>query len=264
MKISFIGGGNAASAIINGITGGKILPTENICVSDLDGKQLETFKKRGIVTTSNNQHAVDFGDYIFLTIKPQQHDEVLANLKNTANKVFITVAPGVTTEYISKKLNNARVIRTMPNTPAMIGEGVTAVARGKGVTQQQFDAVQRLLFSFSTVYEFNEDQMNGIVALSGSSPAYVYMLIEAMTNYSAKNGIDYATAVKIAAQSVLGAAQMVLVGNETPSRLRQQVCTEGGTTIKAVEKMEHAGFLNIINDAMDACTKRAKQLENNV
>jgi len=246
MKIAFIGGGNMAKAMITGIISSGLLPGENIIVSDCDASKADT---------TDNQTAVDFADYIFLTVKPQHYDSVIAELVRTENKVFITVAPGIKSTCMSGK-----VIRTMPNTPALVGEGVTAVCRGKGVTDDEFEFVKKLLSSFSAVHEFSEPQMDDVVALSGSSPAYVYMFIEAMANYSAKCGIDFDVALKMAAQTLRGAAKMVLESDESPSVLCDRVCSKGGTTIKAVEKLQELDFSDVIEQAMDACTKRVKEL----
>lgn len=235
-----------AQAMITGILNSDLLPRENIIISDCDTSKADT---------TDNQAAIDFADYVFLTIKPQHYDSVIAELVRTESKVFITVAPGVKTTFI-----NGKVIRTMPNTPALVGEGVTAVCRGKGVTDDEFEFVKKLLSSFSAVHEFEESEMDYVVALSGSSPAYVYIFIEAMANYGAKCGLDYNTALKMAAQTLRGAAKMVLESDESPAVLCDRVCSKGGTTIKAVEKLNELDFSETIEQAMEACTKRVKEL----
>ena len=240
MKISFIGHGNMAKAMIKGIVKSGIVAEEDIKASDSD---------------SENQSAADFADFIFLTIKPQMYSHVISNLTNIADKVFITVAPGIKTDF----LPNAKIIRTMPNTPALVGEGVTAICRNNRVTDEEFAFVKKLLASFSAVYEFEESQMNHVVALSGSSPAYAYMFIEAIADYSAQNGIPHDIAIKMAAQTLLGSAKMVLESTESPATLRERVCSKGGTTIEAVQKLQEKNFAEIIAEAMAACTKRAME-----
>jgi len=240
MKISFIGHGNMAQAMIKGILKSDIMTEEDILTTDLG---------------DDNQTAVDFADYIFLTIKPQVYQEVLSTLNFSPNKLFITVAPGIKTSSI-----NAKVILTMPNTPALLGCGVTAVCRNDRVTDEEYAFIKSLLATFSTVYEFEESQMDDIVALSGSSPAYTYMFIDAIASYSASRGINYDTALTMAAQTVIGAAQMILKTGDSPLVLRDKVCSKGGTTIKAVEVLETKDFYAIISQAMAACEKRAKEL----
>lgn len=263
MKIGFIGGGNMATAMVTGILKDGVVAAKNICMSDCDVMKLEDFRKKGVAITSNNQLAVDFANYIFLAVKPQQYEAVIKALNKTDGKIFITMAPGISIDYVSKSLNGAKVIRTMPNTPALVGEGATAMCCGKNVSDDEQSFVIKLLSSFSKVYKFEESQMDDVVALSGSSPAYAYMFIEAIAMHSAMCGIDYETAVEIAAQTLLGSAKMVLETKKSPQVLRGNVCSKGGTTIKAVEKLEALQFADIIAQAMDACTKRAKELAGN-
>lgn len=244
MKISFIGHGTMAKAMITGILKSGLISKNDVFASDSD---------------EENQKAVDFGDYIFLTIKPNLFSHVIPKLIRTEKKVFITVSPGIKTTFM-----DAKVVRTMPNTPALVGAGVTAVCRGKGVTDSEFDNVKKILSTFSDVYEFDESQMEFIIALSGSSPAYAYMFIEAMVDYSVKCGIDYTTAKEMAAKTLLGAAKMVLASEESPAELRDKVCTKGGTTIRAVEKLRELGFVTAITQAMGACTARAVEMSRKI
>ena len=260
MKIGFIGAGVVANAMITGILKGGIIRPNDIIVTDYDSDKLTLLKAQGIHISIENQEAVDFAEIVFLTIKPQQYTDVMTALKNTRNKVFITVAPGITTSFASSQLNDAKVVRTMPNTPAQIGEGVTAVCRGKNVTELEFVFIKYLLSSFSTVFELDEWQMNDVVSLSGSSPAYTYMFAEAIANHSAANGFDFDTALKMAALTIIGSAKMILQSGEQPSTLRDRVCSKGGTTEKAVEQLNESGFAEIISKAMEACNKRAKEL----
>ena len=237
MKVAFIGHGNMAKAMIKGMLDSGIISEPDIFTSDSD---------------DDNQKAVDFADYVFLTIKPNMFGHVIPKLERTEGKVFITVSPGIKTTFM-----DAKVIRTMPNTPALVGEGVTAICRGKTVTEGEFEHVKKLLSTFSDVYEFDEAMMDYTIAISGSSPAYAYMFIDAMAGYGEKCGIDYETSKKMAAKTLLGAAKMVLESDESPAELCDKVCTKGGTTIEAVSTLEEMNFMQIIMQAMEACTKRA-------
>ena len=240
MKIAFIGHGNMAKAMIKGILDSGIICEKDIFASDTDDE---------------NQQAVDFADYIFLTIKPDMFEHIIPQLERKSGKVFITVSPGIKTTFM-----DAKVIRTMPNTPALVGEGVTAICRGKGVTDAEFEDVKKLLSTFSDVYEFDETMMDYTIAISGSSPAYAYIFIEAMAEYGAKYGIGYETAKKMAAKTLLGAAKMVLESDESPGELCAKVCTKGGTTVEAVAKLAELDFAGTVMEAMEACTKRAVEM----
>ena len=242
MKISFIGHGNMAKAIITGILKSKLISENDIYISNSD---------------IENQSAVDFANYVFLTVKPNIYKHVTTKLVRTENKVFITVAPGIKTTFM-----DAKVVRTMPNTPALVGEGVTSVCKGKDVTDAEFAFVKKLLETFSTVYEVEESLMDYTIALSGSSPAYLYLFVEAIAKHGAKTGINYEIAKKMAAQTLLGSAKMLLESEESPEKLCADVCTKGGTTIKAVEKFRNLNFENIISQAMEACTTRALEMAN--
>lgn len=260
MKITFIGGGNMATAMVTGILKNGVVDAKDICISDSNVTKLEDFRCKGVMVTDDNKVAADFGNYIFLTVKPQQYDEVIDALGKVKGKIFITVAPGISIGYVQRKLKGAKVIRTMPNTPALIGEGATAMCCGNDVSKDEFEFVEKLFLSFSKVYQFDESHMNDVVALSGSSPAYAYMFIDAIAQHSAKCGIKYETAVKMAAQTILGSAKMILETGKNPVELRENVCSKGGTTIKAVEKLEESRFAEVISHAMDACSARAKEL----
>ena len=260
MKIAFIGGGNMGAAMVTGILDNGVMPARNICMSDIDVAKLEEFGKRGVVITNDNQEAADFADYIFLAVKPQQYEEAFLAFDKTEGKVVITMAPGVSIDDISKRLGGVKVIRIMPNTPAKVREGATAMCCGEGISEYECKFVKELLASFGEVYCIEESKMDDIVALLGSSPAYAYMLVEAMAEHAAKCGIDYDLAVEIAAQVMKGSSKMILETKKSPQALREEVCSQGGTTIKAVEALQKAKFAETIGKAMDACTARAKEL----
>ena len=240
MKISFIGHGNMAKAMINGILKAGLLTKHSIYCSNSD---------------DTNQQAIDFSDYIFLTIKPQIYRQTLKKLNIPANKVLISVAPGIRLSSLPGK-----AIRSMPNTPALIGKGVSAICRNELVSDREYETVKQLFSAFSVVYEFPEDQMDDITALSGSCPAYFYLFIEAIADYSAKIGIDYNTALRIASQTAIGAAAMIMETGLDPQTLTQKVCSPRGTTIEAVEVFKSAGLKEIVARAMAACRKRSEEL----
>lgn len=209
----------------------------------------------------NNQGVIDTCDIIFLTIKPQQYSEVLDELKNTKGKIFVTVAPAITIDFVASKVGYNKIVRTMPNTPALIGQGVTAVCYGKDITESEKSFIGKLLGSFGSSYEIKENQMDGIIALSGSSPALVYSLIDTMAKYGEQIGLDYQTAKEIVAKTFVGSANMILQSDESPQVLIDRVCSKGGTTEKMIESLQKDNFKETIKNSMTACVKRANEMK---
>ena len=262
-KIGFIGGGNICDAIINGILKSSLLTPENIVLYDISEEQCEKFRKRNITVKSSEKEVSKACDYLFLTVKPQNYEEVLNAVKEDINEatVIVTVAPGITTDYIRKMLGeNFRVLRTMPNTPALVGEGVTAYSFSDNYFEERKVFSRELLNSFSSAYEMKECHLDAIISVSGSSPAYVYMFINAIAKSAKEQGIDYDTAILMAAKTVIGSAKLLLAASDTPEMLIEKVCSKGGTTIKAVESLKNDNFDEIINKAMKECTKRAIEM----
>jgi len=259
-KIAFIGCGNMATAMISGILKKRVITPSNIFVSDNDKSKLTTFSKLGVHTSTNNQEGVDFANYVFLTIKPQQYSQALQALDNTKDKVFVTVAPGISIDCIVKHVGHGKVVRTMPNTPALIGKGVTAICYSNKITDQEKTVMTKLLNSFGTSYEIKESQMDGIIPLTGSSPALVYSLIDTMAEFGKQLGIDKALAIKMVSETFAGATLMVLQSDESPQTLCDRVCSKGGTTQEMLSSLDAGNFKEIIVKSMTACINRAKEL----
>ena len=260
MKIGFVGSGNMAAAMINGIISSKLVEKKDVYISDINENQLKCFSEMN--TCTDNGFVVENSDYVFLTVKPQFYDAVLKNITDSKNKIFITVAPGITTEYIKKALgSDTKVIRTMPNTPALIGEGVTAVYYPENLTKQERDFAEKIISAFSEPFEMPEELLDPVISVSGSSPAYSYMFINAIAKSGERQGLDYNTALKMAAKTVLGAAKMLLASEDSPEILIEKVCSKGGTTIEAVNYLNENNFEKTIDNAMQKCTNRAKELK---
>ena len=260
MKIGFIGSGNMATAMIKGILSSKLVEKSDLYISDINNEQLSCFAD--LNTTTDNSFVVENSDYIFLTVKPQFYDDVLSNITNAAGKIFITVAPGITTSYVRGKLGEeVKVIRTMPNTPALIGEGITAVFYPESLSSSEREFSGRILSSFSTPFEMDEALLDPAVSVMGSSPAYAYMFINAIAKSGKRQGMDYETALKMAAGTVIGAAKMLLSSADSPEILIEKVCSKGGTTIEAVNFLNERDFDIIIDTAMQKCTNRALELK---
>ena len=262
MKIGFIGTGNMGGAMIDGILASGIVTASDMYVSDISETQLQKYQEKGINTSADNKVTAKNSDYIFLTVKPQFYEEVLLGLKDFSDKIYITVAPGITTQFLRNMLSeNTKVVRTMPNTPALVGEGVTAVCRDNNITDDEYETVKKLLSAFSEIHELPEDNMDAIISVSGSSPAYVYMMIDAMAKSGERQGIPYETALRMAGKTVLGAAKLLLSSEDTADVLVDKVCSKGGTTIEAVNHLKNHNFYKLIDDAMAECTRRASELK---
>ncbi|MDR0914566.1 MAG: pyrroline-5-carboxylate reductase [Oscillospiraceae bacterium] len=263
MTISFIGAGNMATAIINGILKAKAYSPQELLVFDIDQNKLQTFKSQGLQTANSAEQAAKMADILVLAIKPQTYPDVLAEIKNSVapTTVIVTIAAGISSDYIRQALGqNAPVVRVMPNTPLLLGCGASALCKTQNVTQQQFE-VARNLFACSGITEvLDEAQMNAVIAVNGSSPAYVYLFAKAASDYAADVGIDQTTALRLFCQTLIGSAKMLINSGDTPDELIKKVCSPGGTTIAAMNKLDERGFYNSVKDAMAACTARAEEL----
>ena len=260
-NFGFIGVGNMGSAMINAIAR-KF--EETIQVYDIDAGQYEKLTEKNINKCDSIESLVMQSTYIVLTIKPQYYSGVCEQIKGllTPDHVVITVAPGFSIEEMKGLLNgHIKVVRTMPNTPALVGEGVTALCYDQQLIKNDEAAViQECFGAFGKSFKVEEYQMNAIVALSGSSPAYGYLFIEAMADAAVKFGIPRSMAYEMAARSIKGACEMVIETKEHPGVLKDAVTSPGGTTIEAVVKLEETGFRHSIISGMTACYEKAEKM----
>lgn len=264
MKIGIIGAGNMASAIINGIIASNVVMPKDLYVSDLDNNKLKVLCEKGINVYTDNTQIIKKADIVIIAVKPDIYPIVLPEIKgieNSQKKLYISIAPGITINNIKTMLGfEGRVIRTMPNTPAQVGEGMTIICSEPPATKEDIKTACTTFKAIGKTAILPEKMMDAVVAVNGSSPAYVFMFIEAMADGAVKNGIPRMDAYKIAAQSVLGAAKMVLESGAHPAELKDMVCSPGGTTIEAVKVLEQNKFRAAIIEAMDACTEKTKKL----
>lgn len=264
MKLGVIGLGNMASAMIGGIIKAGLFAPSDISGSDASASQREKAENSlGITTCDSNGAAVDKCDYVILAVKPQVYENVLPEIRSAMKKdqVIISIAPGKTIAYLEERLiKGAKIVRIMPNTPALVGEGCTGVCRNDNVTDEEFAFVMKLLGGFGKAFEVKENQMDAVVAVSGSSPAYVFMLIDAMADGAVAEGLDRATAISMASQAVMGSAKMVLETGMHPGQLKDMVCSPAGTTIDAVAVLEDGGFRASVIDAMSACAEKSRKI----
>ena len=262
MKIGFIGCGNMATSIIKGIIRKQIIDAENIIASAKTKATLDRVQKELVVKVStDNLEVTENSDILVLAVKPQYYPEVIAQIKDVVRKeqIVISIAPGKTLDWLQEQFGGSvRLGRTMPNTPALVGEGMTGACRNEYVTDEDYATVLQILGSFGEVETIPENLMDVCVSVSGSSPAYIYILIDAMADGAVADGLPRAQAYKFAAQSVLGSAKMVLETGKHPGELKDQVCSPGGTTIEAVRVLEEKGFRSSVIEAMKACVRKAR------
>ncbi len=265
MKLAFLGGGNMATAIIDGILGAGLAKAEEICVSDKDTAKLAIFEKRGIKTAQDNDCAANFGDIIFIAVKPSIVETVAAELiscGDISEKLIISIAAGVELFKLEKFFDNKemRIIRVMPNMPAMVGCGMSALCKNSYVTDEDMKTALGIFSTFGKALEVAENQMDAVTAVSGSGPAYVYMFIEALADGGVLNGLPRDSAYLLAAQTVLGAAKTVLETGKHPAELKDMVCSPAGTTIEAVASLESDGLRGSIIKAVNACAEKSSKL----
>lgn len=261
-KVGFIGCGNMASAIIGGlIEKGGIAPSDIVAADAFASALTKAQGNLSINVTSDNKEVASNSDVLFLSVKPQFYETVIAEIKDSLPKeqIIVTIAPGKTLAWLAERLGeDKKIVRTMPNTPALVGEGITGVCRNNHVSDAEFDKVMGLLSSFGIAEAVPEHLMDAVVSVSGSSPAYVFMFIEAMADAAVADGMPRAQAYRFAAQAVLGSAKMVLETGKHPGELKDMVCSPAGTTIEAVRVLEEKGFRSSVMEAMKACTNKAK------
>lgn len=264
MKLGFIGTGNMASAIMGGIIGKKMISAEEIIGADLFAPGRERVKEQfGIQVTEKNQEVVEKAEVIILSVKPQFYEEVINQIKDCVKKeqIIITIAPGKTLAWLAEKFGKeVKIVRTMPNTPALVGAGMTAMCPNEHMEKEETEYVKQLLESFGRVEVVPERLMDVVVSVSGSSPAYVFMMIEAMADAAVSGGMPRAQAYQFAAQAVLGSAKMVLETGKHPGELKDMVCSPAGTTIEAVRTLEEMGFRSSIIEAMKVCEDVSRNL----
>ena len=262
MKLGFIGTGNMASAIMGGIIKNQLISADEIIGADVYASSREKAKEQfGIHVTADNHEVVENADVVVLSVKPQFYEEVICEIRDfvRADQIVITIAPGKTLAWLAEKFDKGvKLVRTMPNTPALVGAGMTAMCPNEHMTEEEINYVRMLLGSFGRVEIVTERLMDTVVSVSGSSPAYVFMMIEAMADAAVSGGMPRTQAYQFAAQAVMGSAKMVLETGKHPGELKDMVCSPGGTTIEAVRTLEECGFRSAVIEAMKVCEEKSK------
>jgi pyrroline-5-carboxylate reductase len=259
----FIGAGNMGYPLIKAAI--KSFGREEVLYTDASVQRCQfVMEDTQVPFSEDNVSVVKQCRFIILAVKPQFFPQVLSEIKNmiTTNQVVISIAAGITIDTIKEAFSeNTRIVRAMPNTPAMVNKGMTGISFSKDTfSDEEKEIIDRFFQSFGKYEVFDESLMNALVCANGSSPAYVYMFIEALADSVVSYGIPRDKAYILAAQTVLGAATMVLETGDHPGKLKDNVCSPGGTTIAAVKALEESGFRNAVMKASDACYEKAVSL----
>ena len=264
MRIGVIGGGKMGGALIGGMIAGGLFSADALTVADTDeGRLAELAKTYGVRVTVDNPQAVRGADLVILSVKPQNMAEVLAGLGDSLapTALVVSIAAGIATAFIEERLGKGvRVIRVMPNMPALIGEGAAALTRGAFATAEDLKLAQRIFDAVGITVEVKETLMDAVTGLSGSGPGYAFLIVEALTDAGVRMGLARDVALKLAAQSLLGAAKLCLKGEKHPAELRDMVSSPGGTTLAGLKVLEDGKLRSVLMSAVEAATRRSAEL----
>jgi pyrroline-5-carboxylate reductase len=263
-KIGFLGAGNMGEAMIKGLLQAGLVPAETICATDVRAERLDQIVRQyGVRAVAGNSALVSESDVVILAVKPQIMGAVLKEVAPSVDgrKLFISIAAGVATrtlrEYLGKPV---RLIRVMPNTPALVLEGVTAIARSDGLEPGDLETAQELFGAVGRVVVLDENALDAVTGLSGSGPGYVAIVIESLADGGVKMGLDRTTALTLAAQTVLGSAKLILETGAHPGQLKDMVASPGGTTIAGIAALEEGGVRHTFISAVERATLRSREL----
>lgn len=261
LTLGLIGAGNMASAILNGVLDKGLFPPERVWLSNRHAEKMEGFRARGVHTTTDNSVVAQNADLVILAVKPQMFGEVLPGLSTLMmGKCAVSIAAGISAAYIRESLPGAYIVRAMPNTPLMVGVGATAVARAPEVPEALFQAVLDLFAAAGEVAVIDECQMDDIINVNGSSPAWFFRMAEIMVRRATAAGIEESTALRLTAKTMEGSARLLLETGKSPEELRKQVCSPGGTTLASLSAFDDLDFDGLMTEAMRRCTVRSKEL----
>lgn len=261
-KLGFIGAGAMAEAIINGVLQNGLYSAEEIIASDVNEERLAQIKnKLKINITSANEQVITNCNILILAVKPHQIKGVLESFTRSNNdQIVISIAAGISTQFIENILGQQAVIRVMPNTPALVGAGMSALCKGNYAGVDDLQKAEAIFKAIGETVVIEENLIDGVTGVSGSGPAYVYQFIEALADGGVQVGLPRKTAYALAAQTVIGAGLMVLNTGLHPGELKDMVTSPGGTTIRAINVLEKAGFRAAVMDAVEAAYLTAKKL----
>lgn len=262
--IAFLGSGNMAEALVKGLLRAAVAAPQEILCTDRRRDRLEELARLYRVrTTPDNRAAAAEAAIVLLSVKPQAMNKLLDEVAPAIDegKLVISIAAGVPLAAIERKVGHGiRIVRTMPNTPALVGAGATAIAAGEHATEADLAQAKALFDAVGKTVVVDEPLLDAVTGLSGSGPAYVFLVIEALADAGVKVGLDRRTAQDLAAQTVLGSAKLLIETGEHPGKLKDQVTSPGGTAIAGLHTLEAGGLRTTLMNAVEAATKRAHEL----
>ena len=262
MKITFIGAGNMSEAIIAGALKQKVVAADAVTISDpLEERRKHMQQAYGIQTEEDNAHAVVEADVVVLAVKPQVFPHVWGTLQSalSPSSLVVSIMAGVTSESIAAG-SDLRVVRVMPNTPSLVGRGASGIAQGALATEMDMEIAERLMQAVGVSVRVEEEQLHAVTALSGSGPAYLFYLMEAMMDSAKKLGLDEATARLLCIETVGGAADLLASSDDSPEELRSRVTSKGGTTAAAIQTFDERHLKGVVSAAMESAFVRSKEL----
>lgn len=263
LTIGFLGAGNMGSAILKGIAGSDLASQVKLFAYNPSAEKVDALAEYGVQKCTSEAETADSCKYLFLAVKPQKFDEVLPKIADsmTEETVLISIAAGIDAAYIRRLTKPfAKVVLAMPNTPLLLGEGATALARDSSVTDAEFTVVQEIFCSCGKTAVVTLEQMKEIIAINGSSPAFIYLFAKGFLDYAASVGLSTETAKTLFAQSLIGSAKMITDSGYTIDELIKQVSSPGGTTLAGLDRFYQGNLTGIVQDACEHCTKRAYEL----
>ncbi len=263
MKLCIVGLGKIGTALVQGILNSGLYDSNHLIGCDPKAKETKNNKEHGgIKTTSDNIKGVKEADAVLLAVKPQVIDNVLEEISEAVKgKLVISIAAGISNSHLKEKLPlDVRTIRVMPNTPVLVKSGISAIAPGRNATEKDIKLVNKIFEGVGEVVEVEENLMDAITGLSGSGPAFIYIMIEALADGGVLTGISRELALKLTAQTMLGSAKMVLETENHPGVLKDMVTSPGGTSIRGIEVLEKHGVRGILIDAVKEAALRSKEL----
>lgn len=263
INIGFIGAGNMGFAIMRGISGSSLSSSVQLFAFDPNIEQVKRLERYGVIPCASEQEIMEKCKYVFLAVKPQIIEGVLETVApcTKADTVFVSIAAGITDEFIvSKTIPDAKVVLVMPNTPLLLGEGASALSHNDKVTDDEFELVLNIFKICGKAAVISKDKMKEIIAVNGSSPAFIYLFAKYFIDYAASEGIDTAVATELFAQSLIGSAKMITDSGNTIDELIKMVSSPGGTTLAGLDKLYEGNLGETVKNCCESCTKRAYEL----
>ncbi len=263
IRIGFIGAGNMGSAIMKGIASSSLSGNIELLAFDPDSAKVAALAENGVQAAENEAELTRQCKYVFLAVKPQIIEGVLEAAAPGASSetVFVSIAAGITDEFVaSKTRSDAKVILVMPNTPLLLGEGASALSRNERVTDEEFEVILNIFRICGKAAVIPKDKMKEIIAINGSSPAFIYLFAKGFIDYAESVGIDRAAAQELFTQSLIGSAKMITDSGNTIDELIKMVSSPGGTTLAGLDRLYEGELTNVVKNCCESCTKRAYEL----